>query len=260
VRFFNEFAYTQVALYGKSFTRASRDTWALLVHHSGVDALVQRDLVTTALTFGALLSGLTTALVVSLWARATLDPQAAADAHPISTAPTAASASGMWWEAIVAAFAIGYGAVSLVSAVIEAGVCALYVCYAEDPNPLANTNPALYSLFISRPHAISFAAGHSLLSAANASSSVGTLAPNGGGTQCKLEVYQTDGLSPRRRPHVIPHATPPWGEAANEELPPYDATLLEGGKYHDPWASPSIPGKYHDPQSEQLPSAAAGPA
>jgi len=59
---------------------------------------------------------------------------------------------------------------------------------------------------------------------------------------------------------VIPHATPPWGEAANEELPPYDATLLEGGKYHDPWASPSIPGKYLDPQSEQLPSAAAGPA
>ena len=40
-RFFNELAYTQVAMYGKTFTRASRDTWTLLVHHSGVDALVQ---------------------------------------------------------------------------------------------------------------------------------------------------------------------------------------------------------------------------
>ena len=43
LRFCNEYAYTQVALYGKTFTRASRDTWTLLVHHSGVDAIVQRE-------------------------------------------------------------------------------------------------------------------------------------------------------------------------------------------------------------------------
>ena len=53
MRFFNDFAYTQVAMYGKSFTRASRDTWTLLVHHSGVEALVQRDLIGSALALGA---------------------------------------------------------------------------------------------------------------------------------------------------------------------------------------------------------------
>jgi len=134
VRFFNEFAYTQVALYGKNFTRASRDTWTLLVHHSGVDALVQRDLVATALALGALLGGLASALFVGLWARAVFG-----------------AADGLWWEAHVAAFAIGYASISLVSSVVEAGVCALYVCYAEDPSPLAAVNASLYSLFISQP-------------------------------------------------------------------------------------------------------------
>jgi hypothetical protein len=43
-----------------------------------------------------------------------------------------------------------YGTVSLTSSVIEAAVCALYVCYAEDPTPLAAINPTLYSLFISQ--------------------------------------------------------------------------------------------------------------
>ena len=121
VRFFNEFAYTQahtllrllsggvcavrsgsahyachvaqVAMYGKTFTRASRDTWTLLVHHSGVEALIQRDLVRRipvylhsesapahrpsphaqvagALAFGALTSGVLTALIVAAWSRA----------------------------------------------------------------------------------------------------------------------------------------------------------------------------------------------
>ena len=47
LRFCNEYAYTQVALYGKTFTRASRDTWTLLVHHSGVEALLQRGVAST---------------------------------------------------------------------------------------------------------------------------------------------------------------------------------------------------------------------
>jgi len=134
-RFFNEFAYTQVALYGKSFTRASRDTWTLLVHHSGVDALVQRDLISSALTLGALLSGLTTALVAGVWARALLG-----DEGP------------QWWQAECAGFLLGYGETMLVSSVIQSGTNALYVCYAEDPAHLAAINQPLYALFISRPH------------------------------------------------------------------------------------------------------------
>jgi len=135
VRFFNEFAYTQVALYGKSFTRASRDTWTLLVHHSAVDALVQRDLIASALGFGALLGGLGVALFVAVWAHSSFGGD-----------------SSLWWESQLCAFAIGYTSTSLVSSVVESGVCALYVCYAEDPEPLAAVKPELYHLFLSTPH------------------------------------------------------------------------------------------------------------
>ena len=86
VRFFNEFAYTQIALYGKNFTRASRDTWTLLVHHSGVDALVQKDFVGSAMALGSLVGGMFTCLLVGAWARATLGVDGAA-----------------WWQARAAA-------------------------------------------------------------------------------------------------------------------------------------------------------------
>ena len=139
MRYCNEWAYTQVALYGKDFVSASRDTWTLLVRHSGVDALVARDLVdlvATALGLASVLSGLVVALVCGLSARALFG-----------------AADGLWWEAHVAGFAIGYACVSLVVGVLEAAVCALYVCYAEDPTPLASVNTNLYALFISQPSA-----------------------------------------------------------------------------------------------------------
>jgi len=134
-RFCNELAYTQVALYGKTFTRASRDTWTLLVHHSGVDALVQRELISTALTLSSLLSGLVCSLICGLWAKATLG-----DEQP------------QWWQSLGASFLIGYAAVSLVSVTVESGTNALFVCYAEDPQPLEANSKDLYALFISRPH------------------------------------------------------------------------------------------------------------
>lgn len=134
-RFVNELAYTQVAMYGKTFSRASRDTWTLLVHHSGVDALVQRELISTALTLSAVLSGLVCSLVCGVWARSALGEE-----------------QPQWWQAVVASFVIGYASVSLVSVTVESGTNALFVCYAEDPSPLAAISTDLYALFIQRPH------------------------------------------------------------------------------------------------------------
>ena len=145
-RFFNELAYTQVAMYGKTFTRASRDTWTLLVHHSGVDALVQRELISTALTFSAVLSGLVCSLICGLWAKAALGEE-----------------QPQWWQAVVASFAIGYASVSLVSVTVESGTNALFVCYAEDPSPLAAISTDLYALFIQRPNVSQPSATHAAL-------------------------------------------------------------------------------------------------
>ena len=142
-RFFNELAYPQVAIYGKTFTRASRDTWTLLVHHSGVDALVQRELISTALTLSSVLAGLVCSLVCGVWAKAALGAD-----HP------------QWWESVVAGFVIGFGSVSLVSVTVESGTNALFVCYAEDPAPLAAISTPLYSLFIQHPSSLGAADDH----------------------------------------------------------------------------------------------------
>uniref|UniRef100_A0A0D3ICY3 Uncharacterized protein n=1 Tax=Emiliania huxleyi (strain CCMP1516) TaxID=280463 RepID=A0A0D3ICY3_EMIH1 len=52
----------------------------------------------------------------------------------------------------LAGFAIGYAALSVVGTTVQAGVAALYVCYAEDPTPLASIAPSLYATFIAQPH------------------------------------------------------------------------------------------------------------
>mmetsp|Transcript_24889 Transcript_24889/g.73841 ORF Transcript_24889/g.73841 Transcript_24889/m.73841 type:complete len:165 (+) Transcript_24889:330-824(+) len=60
--------------------------------------------------------------------------------------------SALWWQAQLAGFAIGYAALSVVGTTVQAGVAALYVCYAEDPTPLASIAPSLYATFIAQPH------------------------------------------------------------------------------------------------------------
>lgn len=134
VRFFNQYAFTHVALYGKHFTSASRDTWALLVR-CGIDALVQKDMIGSVLTMGCLVGGLFNVLVLGAWARVRFD----GDVHE-------------WLPAAWLVFFIGAGAQLLVSAVVESAVTALYVCYAEDPNALATVHPQLYATFVNANH------------------------------------------------------------------------------------------------------------
>ncbi|KAJ1623176.1 hypothetical protein T492DRAFT_884015 [Pavlovales sp. CCMP2436] len=45
-------------------------------------------------------------------------------------------------------FLVGAGVQLLVSAIVESAICALYVCYAEDPNALAMVHPQLYASFV----------------------------------------------------------------------------------------------------------------
>ena len=96
---------------------------------------MQRELISTALTLSAVLSGLICSMICGIWAAAMLGED-----------------QPQWWQSAVAAFLIGYGAVSLVSVTVESGTNALFVCYAEDPSPLAAISTDLYALFIARPH------------------------------------------------------------------------------------------------------------
>jgi hypothetical protein len=130
VRFFNQYAFTHVALYGKHFTSASRDTWSLLVR-CGIDVLAQKELTGSVLLAGCVAGGLANVLVLGTVARAAFG----GDAHE-------------WLPAAWLVFLIGAGVQLLVSAVVESAICALYVCYAEDPNALATVHPQLYASFV----------------------------------------------------------------------------------------------------------------
>lgn len=57
VAFINVYAYTQVAIYGKSYLEAGRDTWHLL-QARGVDLIINDDLTSGVLNLGGVLVAL----------------------------------------------------------------------------------------------------------------------------------------------------------------------------------------------------------
>ncbi|CAG8674682.1 9059_t:CDS:2 [Funneliformis mosseae] len=66
LQYFNFYAYTQVAIYGKSFWESAKDTWAL-VKDRGVDAIINDNLIGNVLVMGAFLVGIITALLSYLY-------------------------------------------------------------------------------------------------------------------------------------------------------------------------------------------------
>jgi hypothetical protein len=62
VEFVNRYAFVSIALYGKSYFAAAKDTWRL-IKDRGIDALVNLCLVGPVLSFGALFVAFVTALL-----------------------------------------------------------------------------------------------------------------------------------------------------------------------------------------------------
>ncbi|KAK7843107.1 ctl-like protein [Quercus suber] len=66
VRFFNKYAYVQIAVYGKSFNHSARDAWELF-QSTGVEALVAYDCSGAVLLMGTLMGGLVTGTCTGVW-------------------------------------------------------------------------------------------------------------------------------------------------------------------------------------------------
>jgi hypothetical protein len=128
LEYFNKYAFAQVAIYGKDYCSAAKDTWAL-VKARGIDAIINDSLIGNVLAMGGLFIGLITGgvgcLVVYLSPSIPNDPQ--------------------YFIIIgICGLFIGLVEFSVIARVIDSGVVTTFVCLAEDPQALAITKPGLY--------------------------------------------------------------------------------------------------------------------
>ncbi|KAJ3348799.1 putative choline transporter, neither null mutation nor overexpression affects choline transport [Allomyces javanicus] len=136
VEYFNVYAFTQVAIYGKPFCRAAKDTWTM-IKDRGVDAIINDDLIGNVLGFGSLLIGGITLLIgwlVFLVGRA-------ADKSALTSGTTMSAGLII---VLVVSFLMGIVVFNLIAEVINSGVATIFVCIAEDPNALRATKPELW--------------------------------------------------------------------------------------------------------------------
>jgi hypothetical protein len=129
IQYFNKWAFVQVAVHGKNFVRAARDTWDMFrIQH--VDILINDDLTGVVLFTSCVVGGVFTALVGGCWTFAT---------HRDLTVGIS-----------IISFFIGFLLMYLNMVVPESGVAAYYVCFAEDPKMLQNNEPPLYQYMLER--------------------------------------------------------------------------------------------------------------
>lgn len=134
VEYFNRYAYIEIALYGKPYISAAKDTWRLFKDR-GIDALINDSLVGMTLTWGGYIVGLLSSLFAYLYLRFT---------HP------AYNADGQYTAPVLLfAFLIGLMCSLTLSSAIEAGVSTIFVGLGEDPQVLAIRAPELFSMIAS---------------------------------------------------------------------------------------------------------------
>lgn len=129
VEYFNHYAFTQVAIYGKPFCQAGKDTWTL-IKERGIEAVINDSLIGNVLGVGVLLVGVLNALIGYIYV-AVVAP------NILSDAPTAVIL-------LLVCFFVGLSFMSLVTSVIESGTSTTFVTLAEDPGVLQRNQPQLF--------------------------------------------------------------------------------------------------------------------
>ena len=110
-----QYAFAQVAIYGKDFVSAAKATWQLVKSH-GIDAIINDNLVGNVLSIGGLLIGLITAFVGYIY---------------VQLSPTIPNDTSNFIIIALVAFFIGFSEFSILANVIDSGVTTTFVCLAE---------------------------------------------------------------------------------------------------------------------------------
>ncbi|KAJ5588248.1 hypothetical protein N7537_010926 [Penicillium hordei] len=129
VTLFNRYAFCHIALYGKSYIPAAKDTWKMM-RDRGIDALVQDCLMGPVLTMGSTFVAYVCALLAYLYLQFT---------NP------AYNRDGNFTAVIMAfAFLIGLQICQVFMTPIGSGVETIFVAMAWDPQVMINDHPDIY--------------------------------------------------------------------------------------------------------------------
>ncbi|VEU21549.1 DEKNAAC102203 [Brettanomyces naardenensis] len=118
VRYFNHYAYSYIALYGKSYLKSARDTYHIF-KYKGFDALINDCIIDTALGIYSFFAGFLSAFAAYMYLRKT---------------KPAYNDDGSYYAPLVAfSFVIGLQVCSVITTVITSGTATFFLCLAKDP-------------------------------------------------------------------------------------------------------------------------------
>ncbi|KAG0018062.1 putative choline transporter, neither null mutation nor overexpression affects choline transport [Entomortierella chlamydospora] len=125
----NKYAFAQVAIYGKPYIEAAKDTWTI-IQDRGIEQIINDNLIGNVWGMAGLLGGILSAVGSYIYLR---------------FATPAFNSNGQFTYAIIiVGFVMGLQIVFTVGTVIDSGVVTTFVCLAEDPAALARTKPELF--------------------------------------------------------------------------------------------------------------------
>ncbi|QPG73491.1 hypothetical protein FOA43_000802 [Brettanomyces nanus] len=118
LRYFNHYAYSYIALYGKSYLKSARDTYHIF-KYKGFDALMNDCIIDTALGIYCFFAGFLAAFTSYMYLRKT---------------KPAYNTDGSYYAPIVAfSFVIAMQVCNVVTTVITSGTATFFLCLAKDP-------------------------------------------------------------------------------------------------------------------------------
>ncbi|KAL3482346.1 plasma-membrane choline transporter-domain-containing protein [Aspergillus californicus] len=133
VTFFNRYAFCHIALYGKAYIPAAKDTWTMMKDR-GIDALVTDCLIGPVITMGSMFVSYVCALLAYLYLQFT-NPSYNSDGD---------------FTAVIMAFAfvIGLQICQILLTPVSSGIETIFAAAAWDPQVLVSVHPELYGRMV----------------------------------------------------------------------------------------------------------------
>eukprot|EP01097_Dermamoeba_algensis_P008064 TRINITY_DN523_c0_g1_i1.p2 TRINITY_DN523_c0_g1~~TRINITY_DN523_c0_g1_i1.p2 ORF type:complete len:180 (+),score=26.70 TRINITY_DN523_c0_g1_i1:1171-1710(+) len=135
MRYFNHYAFTHIAIYGKTFLQSANATYDMF-NKVGWSNLVNNNIISGVLLVGSAFSG----LIVALFA-GTLGYFIARD-H--------------WLLIALVSYLMGFIQMALVTEILESAVSTILVCFHENPECLQRSDPQLYELINSQIYQVNY--------------------------------------------------------------------------------------------------------